>query len=130
VTNTVDTMTVEPVIAVSFACPQPALGVKGLLPAPAAAVVDVPQWAAAWLRPSSRQRAALSRITATGVGYGFGSDLAAGTSGARRGTATADAAEQVGKRPNGSTVSSTRTTQRKQLHLMSRRDPQTWRPPV
>jgi hypothetical protein len=60
-----------------------------------------------------------------------GSDLVAGTSGARRGTATADAAEQVGKRPNGTPVRFTRTTtQRKQLHLMSRRDPQTWRPPV
>lgn len=129
-TSTVDIVTVEPTVAVSFACPQPALGVKGLRPTPTVAVVDVPQWAAAWLRPTSRQRAALSRITATGVGYGFSGDLAAGMSGARRGTATADAAEQVGKRPNGTAVRITGTTQRKQLHLMSRRDPQTWRPPV
>jgi hypothetical protein len=130
VTSTVDIVTVEPIVAVSFACPQSALDVRGLLPMPIVAVADTPQRAAAWLRPSSRQRTALSRITATGVGYGFSGDLAAGISGARRGTATADAAEQVGKRPNGSTVRNTRTTQRKQLHLMSRRDPQTWRPPV
>lgn len=128
-TSTVDIVTVEPTVAVSFACPQPAFGVRTLPPMPTAAVVDVPQWAAAWLRPSSRQQAALSRITATGVGYGVGSDLVAGASGTRCGMATADAAEQVGKRPNG-TTSITGTTQRKQLHLMSRRDPQTWRPPV
>jgi hypothetical protein len=121
--------TVAPTGAVSSACPPPTVGVSGLLPVSIVAVVDVPQWGAARVRPSLRQRAALSRITATGIGCGFDGDLAAGTPGAGRRAAAA--AELVGKRTNEPTARNAGTTENKQqLHLMSRRDPRTWRPPV
>jgi hypothetical protein len=128
--NVDQVLTVEPIGTVSFACPPPTAGISDLLPV-STAVVDVPQWGAARLRPSVRQRAALGRITATGVGYGFSSALATGVPGARRSTAAATAAEQAGNRTNGDSARTAGTTAHKQqLHLMSRRDPRTWRPPV
>jgi hypothetical protein len=119
--------TVEPIGAVSLACPQTAT-VNGLLPVQTVAVVDVPQWAPR-LRPSSRQWAALGRIAAEGAGYGngFSSDLVAGVPGAERRPAAAPArAAQC----TTNTARNADSTQSKQLHLMSRRDPCSWRPPV
>lgn len=127
---TVDIVTtVEPTWAVSAACPPPVVGVNGLLPVPTVAVADVPLGISARLRPSSRQAAALGRITAEGVGYGYGfsSDLIAGQPGQwRPGAERRPAAAQR----MTSTARNARTTQSKQLHLMSRRDPCSWRPPV
>ena len=125
---TVDNLTaVEPVRAVSATCPAPISGVNGLPSVPTAAVVDVPQWASPRLRPSSRQWAALGRITAEGAGYGFGSDLFTGIRGAERRAAAAPAAAV---QCTTTTARNARSTQSKQLHLMSRRDPCSWRPPV
>jgi len=136
--------TVEPTWVVSFACPPPAVGVSGLLsvngvpsvnglhsvngllPVPTVAVVDVPQRTSARLRPSSRQWAALGRITAEGVGY-VGSDLVAGVI---AGTERRQAAAPTAAQRTTSTARTARFTQNKQLHLMSRRDPCSWRPPV
>lgn len=123
---TVDIVTtVQPTRVVSFACPPPVVGISGLLPVPTVAVADVPQRTTAGLRPSSRQWAALGRITAEGVGYA-GSDLVSGARGVERRQAAAPAAAQR----RISTARNARFTQRKQLHLMSRRDPCSWRPPV
>lgn len=129
---TVDIVTtVAPTRVVSFACPQPALGVNGLLPEPIVAVVDVPQGTPMRLRPSSARWAALGRITAEGSGYGFGSgvdgDLVARFQGAERRPA---AAPMAAAQRTTSTTRTARSTQSKQLHLMSRRDPWSWRPPV
>ena len=149
--------TVEPTRVVSFACPPPAVGVSGLLSVngmsianglrgvnglsgvnglrsvndllsvSTVAVVDVPQRTSARLRPSSRQWAALGRITAEGAGY-VGSDLVAGViAGTERRPAAAPAAAA---QRTTSTARTARFTQNKQLHLMSRRDPCSWRPPV
>lgn len=131
--STIDIVTtVEPTRVVSFACPQSAAGVNGLpgvsalLPVPTVAVVEVPQRTSVRLRPSSRQWAALGRITAEGVGY-VGSDLVSGViAGTERRQAAAPAAAQR----TTSTARNARFTQSKQLHLMSRRDPCSWRPPV
>ena len=120
--------TVEPTRVVSFACPPPVVGVNGLLPVPTVAVVGVPQGTSAGLRPSSRQWAALGRITAEGAGYGFGSDLVSGLRGAERRPAAAPAAAAAQR--TTITARNARSTQSKQLHLMSRRDPCSWRPPV
>jgi hypothetical protein len=129
---TVDIVTtVEPTRVVSFACPPPVVGINGLPPVPTVAVVDVPQRTSARLRPSSRQWAALSRITAEGVGNGFGSDLIAGQPGQReRGAEYRPAAASAAAQRTTSTARNARATQSKQLHLMSRRDPCSWRPPV
>jgi len=118
--------TVQPTGVVSFACPPPVVGISALLPVPTVAVADVPQRTTAGLRPSSRQWAALGRITAEGVGYA-GSDLVSGARGAERRQAAAPAAAA---QRTISTARNARFTQNKQLHLMSRRDPCSWRPPV
>lgn len=134
---TVDIVTtVEPTWAVSFACPPPAVGVNSLLPVSTVAVVDVPQRTSARLRPSLRQWAALGRITAEGVGNGngsngFGSDLIAGQPGQwERGAEFRPAAASAAAQRTTSTARYARSAQSKQLHLMSRRDPCSWRPPV
>lgn len=136
--STIDIVTtVEPTRVVSFACPQSAAGVNGLpgvsalLPVPTVAVVEVPQRTSVRLRPSSRQWAALGRITAEGAGYGVGSDLVAGQPGQPgRGAARRPAAAPAAAQRTTSTARNARFTQSKQLHLMSRRDPCSWRPPV
>ena len=133
---TVDIVTtVEPTRVVSFACPPPVVGVNSLLPVSTVAVVDVPQRTSARLRPSLRQWAALGRITAEGVGdgngTGFGSDLIAGQPGQwERGAEFRPAAAPAAAPRTTSTARYARSTQSKQLHLMSRRDPCSWRPPV
>ena len=130
--STIDIVTtVEPTRVVSFACPQSAVGVSALLPVPTVAVVDVPQRTSVRLRPSSRQWAALGRITAEGAGYGVGSDLIAGQPGQPgRGAERRPAAAPAAAQRTTSTARNARFTQSKQLHLMSRRDPCSWRPPV
>jgi hypothetical protein len=79
-------------------------------------VVAAPQGTVVLARPKAR-------IDATGVGYGAGWLVAATRRGVERdlpnGTAN-------GKRFIGTNS----TTQQGQLHLMSRRDPRTWRPPA
>jgi hypothetical protein len=104
---------INPTGAVSFACPR-------LSP-----VAVGSQGAAARLQASAWRRAGKGRISARYFGSGLGSVLAAEVPGAVR-----RAAEQTDKRATSIVRENAYNTQQKQLHLMSRRDPRTWRPPV
>ncbi len=81
------------------------------------AVAAVPSWTAALARPTSR-------VAATGVGY-----AATAVAGTRRGV------DDRGRGALDGTAAGTRFIgsngkQQDQLHLMSRRDPRSWRPPA
>lgn len=84
---------------------------------PAAATAPV---AVATARPKSR-------VEATGVGYAApaGAETRRGVDGIGRDVPRGDAAET---RLNG--INGTNGKQQDQLHLMSRRDPRTWKPPA
>lgn len=81
---------------------------------------QAPLWAGVAARPQGR-------VEAIGAGYAAAPAIAAKRRGVDRDVygATADGKRVIGA--NGTTGS---TTQQDQLHLMSRRDPRLWRPPV
>jgi hypothetical protein len=116
-------MSVKPSVAVASACPP-------LWAAPLSGVPAIASWSAVtgtsavWTAALARPK---SRVEATGVGY-----AAPAAAGARRG------ADRPGRDVPGGTAVETRFIgtngsngkQQDQLHLMSRRDPRTWRPPA
>jgi hypothetical protein len=110
-------VTVQPSAAVLPACPS-----LSAAPAPESVMTASRSIAAAPLGTVALARPK-ARVDATGVGYGAGWLVTATRRGVERdlpnGTAN-------GKRFSGTTS----TKQQDQLHLMSRRDPRTWRPPA
>jgi len=100
-------MAVTPFAVVARACPSPSA-----VPGPETAVAT--PWSAVMARPRSGAEA-------TGVGYAAGGTVIA----TRRGL---DRDALSGKRHTGTTGK--QINQQDQLHLMSRRDPRTWRPPA
>lgn len=111
---------VKPSDALLPACPSlwaaPVTDVPVFAIASRSAVAAAPSWTAVLARPTSR-------VAATGVGYA--GTAAAGT---RRGV---DRERGVlGGTAVGTRFIGTNGKQQDQLHLMSRRDPRPWRPPV
>lgn len=77
-------------------------------------------WAGALVRPQGR-------VEATGVGYAATPAVAAKRRGVDRDVDGSTTASGTSVIANGTTGT---TKQQDQLHLMSRRDPRPWRPPV
>jgi hypothetical protein len=112
-------VTTIPSLTVLPACPS--LSDVAATFAPAALRSTAAQtWAGALARPQGR-------VEATGVGYAAAPAVAAKRRGVDRdvnGSTTANGKRVIA---NGTTGT---TKQQDQLHLMSRRDPRPWRPPV
>jgi hypothetical protein len=108
-------MAVTPFAVVARACPSPSA-----LPAPETVVTAVRPAVAAtpWSAVAARP---WSGVEATGAGYAAGGTVIATRRGLDRGALG-------GKRYIG--VNGKQNNQQDQLHLMSRRDPRTWRPPA
>ena len=112
-------LTVKPFATVLPACPMTsAVPAPGTLAVASRPAVAAPLWSAALARPKSG-------VVGTGVAYAAGALGAAIVS--RRGidrdvpNGTANGERFIGTNGN---------KQQDQLHLMSRRDPRTWRPPA
>jgi hypothetical protein len=118
-----DLMAVKPSVAILPACPP-------LWATPVSGAPAIASWsavtgiAAAWTAALARPK---SRVEATGVGYAAlaAADARRGVDGSGRDVPGGTAVETRFIGTNGSNGK-----QQDQLHLMSRRDPRTWRPPA
>lgn len=117
---------VEPFATVAPACPS--LRENSVSKLPSLAVFGSPfSWPAAAAAPAAVMARPKSRVEATGVGYAdpAAAETRRGVDGIGRDVPRGMAA---GTRLNG--INGTNGKQQDQLHLMSRRDPRSWRPPA